>query len=163
MTESEPSTYSEPVHESLFIFTGRIILLQLLIALISILIALLLINFVLRNSTTAGIVTAQVLSNILLQLLDAVLVVLVVLQWHNTSYLITAEEVIIRRGTFKMHTDIYNTADIKSIQVKQTVLGRLFDYGTLTFTYPSASGHIELVNIPRPYFYTQIVKQHQTR
>jgi uncharacterized membrane protein YdbT with pleckstrin-like domain len=49
-----------------------------------------------------------------------------------TEIAVTTDRVIIKRGVFRLSTIEMNADQIESVQVEQSILGRLFDFGTVT-------------------------------
>lgn len=155
----DTSAYYEPIHESMAVFVSKLVLLQVIIVGFSILMALLLINIFYGNSTATFLVTANVIVNSVLQLVNAVMVVYLVLQWKNNSYIISPEEIILKQQSPRMNTRIYKTANIEEIEIRKSFLGKLFNYGTISFLDSALQERIELVNIPRPEYYAQIIEK----
>lgn len=50
-----------------------------------------------------------------------------------TEIVVTDRRVVLKRGFVRRHTVEMNMAKIESVDVDQTLLGRLFDYGDVTF------------------------------
>ena len=52
----------------------------------------------------------------------------------STEYAITSHRLISKRGLIARNTDELRLTAIESVQIRQSVLGRLFDYGDLVAT-----------------------------
>lgn len=68
---------------------------------------------------------------ILLVVGKILLTIFVVVQWINEYYEITPTKIIHRRGIIWRKEDIYELALVRSIGIKQSLMGRIFNYGTL--------------------------------
>jgi uncharacterized membrane protein YdbT with pleckstrin-like domain len=53
------------------------------------------------------------------------------LQWWITEIAVTNRRVIYKRGLIRLQTNEMNMDKVESVQVNQSVLGRMFDFGTV--------------------------------
>ena len=66
--------------------------------------------------------------------LTLVAVVLLVREWYQwwiTEIAVTNRRVIYKRGLIRLHTNEMNMDKVESVQVDQSFLGRIFDFGTV--------------------------------
>jgi uncharacterized membrane protein YdbT with pleckstrin-like domain len=66
--------------------------------------------------------------------LALVAVVLLVQEWYQwwiTEIAVTNRRVIYKRGLIRLHTNEMNMDKVESVQVGQSFLGRMFDFGTV--------------------------------
>ena len=75
----------------------------------------------------------------LLWIVAAFLVVLALVAWLHgwikrrcTELAVTDRRVIYKRGLIQRHTIEINLAKVESVDVDQSIMGRIFDYGTVT-------------------------------
>jgi len=54
------------------------------------------------------------------------------LDWSTTEFGVTNHRVIVKRGLFSLHTVEMNVDKVESVDVDQTLIGRLFGFGTVT-------------------------------
>lgn len=66
-----------------------------------------------------------------LALVAVVLLVREWLQWWITEIAVTNRRVIYKRGLIRLQTNEMNMDKVESVQVNQSVLGRMFDFGTV--------------------------------
>jgi hypothetical protein len=151
-------TYSEPVHESIIVVGSKIVFLQFLIALSSILIHIGLFWWVNHAASETLLITCLALSNVLLQTADATVLIYLILQWMNTGYIITPQEIVVRRGIAHIRTAHYKTEHIEAVRVLQTFPGKLFNYGTVQFHNYYLDEEIVIPNIPNPHRYSEIIR-----
>jgi uncharacterized membrane protein YdbT with pleckstrin-like domain len=52
-------------------------------------------------------------------------------QWLITEIAVTNRRVIYKKGLVRLHTNEMNMDKVESVQVNQSVLGRMFDFGTV--------------------------------
>lgn len=156
--ESSAKNPGRIVHESVYSLAWKIILLQVMLALLLIVLTVLL-RTVLLIADTGPVLNFSLLPIIIgLQTLDMAVVIYLVIQWRSVRYLITPQEIVITRGTLDVSTEIYKTTGIEKVEVRQSALGKLFNYGTVSLFHP-ALGSIELVNIPTPGYYARLIEQ----
>ena len=66
-----------------------------------------------------------------LALVAVVLLVKEWLQWWITEIAVTNRRVIYKRGLIRLQTNEMNMDKVESVQVNQSILGRMFDFGTV--------------------------------
>jgi membrane protein YdbS with pleckstrin-like domain len=145
------------LYESTPSFTIKIVLLQLIIAGLSATITVSLFYFFSPTMSTPAFVSILIATQIIVQILDAMLLAYIVLRARHTSYKITPDEVVVSKGILNVESGIYKSSQISDVKVKQSLFGKLFDYGTVAFQYPPTQQAIELVNIPRPWLYADMI------
>lgn len=83
------------------------------------------------------------------------LTIYVVLAWKNSYYEIKPHSIVVHKGIFAKKEINFACNRIESITVKTTMIGNLFDFGTISLYDPFLEKHIYLANIGQP---EQIVK-----
>lgn len=53
---------------------------------------------------------------------------------HTTEMMITNKRIISKRGIISVKTEELKNSKIESVEIKQTIIGRIFRYGTINFT-----------------------------
>ncbi len=66
-----------------------------------------------------------------LGLVAAFLLIRELYQWLITEIAVTNRRVIYKKGLVRLHTNEMNMDKVESVQVNQSVLGRMFDFGTV--------------------------------
>lgn len=72
-----------------------------------------------------------------------------VIERHATELVITSRRVIAKTGFIQRHTWEINAAKVEGVEVSQSILGRLFDYGTVTVK-GTGGGTAPIRNIDEP-------------
>jgi uncharacterized membrane protein YdbT with pleckstrin-like domain len=67
-----------------------------------------------------------------LALVAVVLLIQQWFQWWVTEIAVTNRRVIYKKGFIRRQTNEMNMDKVESVRVEQSILGRLFDYGTVT-------------------------------
>jgi membrane protein YdbS with pleckstrin-like domain len=65
-------------------------------------------------------------------------------RWERTKVVVTTEKLVVLHGTLRRHTATVHFGRIATIEVEQSLLGRLLDYGTLV------AGELEIAFVPQP-------------
>lgn len=82
------------------------------------------------------------------------------LKWFYRWYAITDKEVVMHEGVFARNSAYYSLERAESASLKQSLLGSLFNYGTIRITI-NHSDHRDLVcikNVPNPRDYIEIIE-----
>jgi uncharacterized membrane protein YdbT with pleckstrin-like domain len=74
----------------------------------------------------------------------ALLALRAVWQWEQTHVVVTDETVALVRGTFRRRTAAVRLERVGAVEVDQTLVGRLFGYGTVT------AGPLAITYVPQP-------------
>ena len=80
---------------------------------------------------TRWLPTAWLYTAYALALVAVVLLVREWYQWWITEIAVTNRRVIYKRGLIRLHTNEMNMDKVESVQVGQSFLGRMFDFGTV--------------------------------
>lgn len=89
--------------------------------------------------------------------LKIILTFFVVLQWINHYYEITSSKVFHRHGIIWRKEDTYDMSLVTSIGIKQSLFGRIFNYGTLFFYDKGVYKYYYLNFIHNPLRYLDIL------
>jgi uncharacterized membrane protein YdbT with pleckstrin-like domain len=65
-------------------------------------------------------------------------------RWEQTHVVLTDETLAVVRGTFRRRTAAVRLERVGAVEVDQTLLGRLFGYGTVT------AGPLAITHVPQP-------------
>ena len=79
-----------------------------------------------------------------LSALSAVLAVGAVWRWERTRVVLTTEKLVIVRGTLRRRSSAVRLDRVRTIELEQTLLGRLLGYGTLV------AGELEIDRVRSP-------------
>jgi uncharacterized membrane protein YdbT with pleckstrin-like domain len=142
------------LHESIVLVIERIIVVQIIVALLSVLVY----AAILGITDSPSLLTIG-LAGFALQTTDAVLIAAVILNWERTSFFITPSEVVIRRGVIELKEKVYPYSDIESIELSQDVLGKVLNYGSVYFYSQKAKEEIGITNIGRPHDYLEVLEK----
>ena len=104
------------------------------------------------------IISVNIVYFLLLLFLKIALVVYIVLQWLNEYYEITGDTISHRRGIIWKKDNTYVLDNIKSIGMKQGMMGRIFNYGTLTLYDQKLEKYITVYIIHNPVKYLRILE-----
>jgi membrane protein YdbS with pleckstrin-like domain len=149
-----------PVHQSIHALVFKIVLVQILVALTIALIYALLFAVVNIDKSITHLQTLTVVAAIVLQLVDAGLLVYLIFRWLHTVYFISSQEVVIQEGIMQVRRKVYKAEDIPTLEVDQSPLGKWLNYGTITFrTAELGEDEVRLHYVPYPDRYAEVIKQ----
>lgn len=95
---------------------------------------------------------------ILISTLDLVVSVFMALAWKKESYVIHPNKIVHTRGILFRRHDTYECNNIETVRLKQGVLAKLLNYGTLAIYDPALRRNIILYNIPDPLKYKKNIR-----
>lgn len=75
--------------------------------------------------------------------------IVAMLRIYTTEMAVTTKRVVCRTGVISVHTDELKIARVESVEIKQSILGRLLGYGSLWFSGTGTS-KILFANIADP-------------
>lgn len=84
--------------------------------------------------------------------------IFIILQWLNEYYEISSDMIEYRRGIFFRRVEHFPTNDIKFIDVEQEVLGRIFNFGTITLLNVRRMQFAQMYMIHNPMRYAQVIE-----
>lgn len=117
---------------------------------------LLLILGLLANSvgSTAFDITLLILT-IAKFLIQAVCSIYLFLEWANTVYYMTEHHLICYKGIFNLDENVYELHHLRSVDLHESLFGRLFGYGDVTVNIGASGYHHEIclraVKQPKKY------------
>jgi uncharacterized membrane protein YdbT with pleckstrin-like domain len=76
--------------------------------------------------------------------LAALLSVVAVWRWERTRVVLTTEKLFVVHGTLRRRAAAVRLTRIGAVEVEQSLLGRLLDYGTII------AGDLEITHVPGP-------------
>lgn len=87
------------------------------------------------------------------------------LRWVRTVYAVTSSRVLVQRGVFARDLAEIPISQVRGVEVRQTVLHRLFGFGTLRVSSEQNSrlGNEDWVGIPGPFEFQRIIANESQR
>jgi membrane protein YdbS with pleckstrin-like domain len=82
------------------------------------------------------------------------------LQWIRTVYAVTSHRVIIQKGILGRNFDEIPIPQVRGIDVHQSILQRIFHYGTVRISSEGGArvGNEDWVGIPRPFQFQRLIE-----
>ncbi len=81
-------------------------------------------------------------------------IVLKVIKYKCTEYALTNRRVLVKTGLFSRNVVATSLGKIESVRLDQSVIGRMFDFGNLTFVGTGGQGNV-LKNVRKPLVFRQ--------
>jgi hypothetical protein len=148
------------LRESGTVLALRILFLQLAVGLAGLVINWSFVTAIDPYFHSTWLLTALGFSTVGLQTIDALLLILLVLRWANTAYVIMPDSIVVRFGIWNLRTRTYKLSDAKAVEVQQSFIGKLLNYGSLVLAFsPDFKTQVRLENIPDPHRYNELIKK----
>lgn len=153
-------TQIEPAREAHFLLYGKLFFAILLPTLIYLVFWITSIEIPLpvdRGEEDLGLLVLLGVTNLVQFLLASV----IVLQWKNHVYFLTNDGITERKGIITTTEEAYDMKNIRSVTLRQGILGKMFDFGDLIVhsTAPENTQDIVLVGIPHPASYQNFLQK----
>lgn len=88
-----------------------------------------------------------------------VFTVIIVYQWLNKRYEIRPGRLVYKKGILTRKDEGFNLTDIDKITYTQSLLGKIFNYGTINLYSSSIDDWFYLNSIPNPERYLELLKK----
>jgi len=98
----------------------------------------------------------------ILSLIQILGIVMVSLQWSNEYYILKNNELLHRRGTFNLKEETFSLKNVQALTVNQTFLGKLFNYGSISFFSPVLKQEHHISNISNPVDFKNAIDGNMT-
>ncbi len=163
MDTSTSDIYSYPIRSSTAIVIARIVTVQVLIGVISLLVSLPLIVFSSFINQYLPSLILYALITIVLQMINMFIIVTIFLRWINTIYIVRQNEIITQSGIWNIQEHKYTTEHAQRVSVEQSIWGRIFNFGTVKIYNPVLGEHVDLCDIPQPHLYANVIKRFENK
>lgn len=160
-TKSQDLKSNEPrlvFRESVVLIAIRLIMVELLFGLTIVLSTSLfsLLGTLLQTSNTFAL-NSIILVTIFIS--NIVFVVFIILKWGSEFIELTQDSLIKHKGILNKTEEKYACNFVETITIEQSMLGIMFNYGTIELYDPALKERIYLVNIASPKKYREIIEK----
>ncbi|MBN1331371.1 PH domain-containing protein [Candidatus Dojkabacteria bacterium] len=97
------------------------------------------------------------ISSIVLFLIDIFIVAFIFAKWATFYYIIMPKRVVYRTGFFSSDEKSYSIDNIQKVELRQSLLGKFLNFGTLVIYNPVLQYDIVLSDISNPRKYLEII------
>jgi hypothetical protein len=146
------------IRESISILLFKVITLDLMAAVFTVLFFTL-VSFSPTSSITEKVLSFNVLFFVVLGLLKISFTVYVVLLWMNEYYEITPTAIIHKKGLVYRDIQHYELEYVRTIKVYQSLIGRIFNFGTIELHDIRRNKRVEMYLIHNPHRYVRILEK----
>ncbi|HYK09016.1 MAG TPA: PH domain-containing protein [Candidatus Eisenbacteria bacterium] len=95
---------------------------------------------------------------VILNLCKIVFMLVTALEWISFTYVITDKEIISRFGILNHKEKVYLCSNIQEVMFTQSMVGKLFNYGTIELHNPTFDEIVYLDSVPNPKKYADIIR-----
>lgn len=100
---------------------------------------------------------------VVIQCINLIATIFLTLHWVKTIYVIRPKSITEHTGIVAFVENEYSTERVESVNVKQSIFGKIFNYGTIQIFSPVQKADFNLEDIPHPYTYAHIISKHPTK
>lgn len=93
----------------------------------------------------------------LFYLIGLLLATVAIIDYFVVTYEISDEEIVVRRGIFNISEKRFSINNIERVQVYESLLGRMLNYGDILINNLISDEDINIYNVPNPSFYGEKV------
>lgn len=141
----------------------KLIVMQVLFSFLSLIISLVSDSFSLfNNGKFINTITYDSASFVIFILLQLIFTVFILLEWSSEAYIIHPNKLEHKTGIFSKKTRSYSLRDIRSASIVEGVIGKLFNYGSITLHSPTLDENIVLYNIMSPSLALQVIEKNSS-
>lgn len=115
-----------------------------------------------NNGTFVNTIAYDSLSFIIIAFVQLTITLYIFLEWATDTYILFPDKIEHRRGIILKKIDSWLINNIWTAHITQGLMGRMFDYGTISFHSPTLENHIVLKNIPSPSLVIAAVEKNLT-
>ena len=151
--DNYPFSTPQIIRESTVLFVSKLIMALLTVDFIYIFFRIVVFEIKIPPSFYTDISIFFLAFILVVYVFQIILILTIVLRWVAINYQIEETHLIERKGIFAKKEQIYDLKNIKSVIVRQSLVGRIFGFGTiyLKITSPNITEEICLLNIPKPF------------
>lgn len=107
--------------------------------------------------------TSPILTSLIFAGLDIFLSIFILLKWHFRYYIISASNIAAHGGVFMQSIKTCDLKGVRSVSIKQSLLGNLFNFGTLILENPLLEENLKLINIGNPNYHAKIIEKQRLK
>lgn len=96
---------------------------------------------------------------VLVAFIKSTLLFVAISLWVRDYYELSPGMIIYKTGLFKRHSSSFKLNNITALEVDQSFLGRMFNYGTVELQNPFMSNHFFLTNVPNPKKCLRLIRE----
>lgn len=150
------------IRQSLVILLAKILFLEFIITFVHIFINILLPTHHIHD-INLGLLDWQTWELLIFHAVNTFLILAVVMNRVSTYYIINNLEVAHETGILSKHRTSFDITGIQEISYSQSFIWRICSYWTITLENPLVKSCIYLKNIPKPDFYTKLIRTERDR
>lgn len=147
--------FSEPIRESIVILIIKVFLIMFLFSTAFFVIELFSLKLDLPESYHNTVTVFLFFGHVLKSFLEIYFVINIIMKWLGNTYYFNIEnrELIKSEGLLSVREKTYDLKNLRSIELEQNLVGKLFHYGNITISTSASGGYndkIYLKGIPNP-------------
>lgn len=137
----------QTLRESVVILSLKLVIGLFLLDTLYSLVTILLFDIPLLQSFHADLVTVLFLAHFIKNVVSIYLVISVVLSWVGNVYFVSNKYLVRRSGILHITEKLYDLKLIRTVNISQGILGKLFHFGNVHIETSASGGYIEKINL----------------
>ncbi|MBI4098285.1 MAG: PH domain-containing protein [Candidatus Levybacteria bacterium] len=112
-----------------------------------------------QDTLSLGLLTAQ----FFIDVIQIVFIVYFILNWSHTTYYIDGAHLIKHSGVMTTEEDVYDLATVRSVEVHQSFLGMVLNFGDLILKTSASGGYqvvVILKGVSKPIHWEREIKNY---
>lgn len=93
------------------------------------------------------LLNATWIGHMVLFVIQVIVVIYLSASWMRTNYYLTEAEVILASGIFTERETMYKLSDVRSVVLRQSWFGRVFNFGTIVAHISASGGYHEILKL----------------
>jgi len=149
--------YNTPTLESLMIIRQSKVLLGARVAIVHL--CFVLITTVFFIFTSAPDVWSFLTVLLAVGFVEMIVLFYAVIRWHNHYNMLRSDRILTSRGVFLRRQRLFAIKNIESISVRQGIIGKIFNFGTLHLYAPTLNHQIKMLGVNDPCHKEKIIEE----
>lgn len=97
--------------------------------------------------------------NIIMASVGISLLIVIISLWVNEGLLVDEDEIVYQKGVLKTTHTSYPYTNIQRVTVHQTLLGKIFNYGSIDLYVPVLGQDLIFTEMPSPHKIAKLIKK----
>ncbi len=154
-----PADLPHIIRESLFFPIVRLILIYLLFWVLNLFGSSILDSVHLASGDDVfHLLSWETIFSALIGLVHFAVILFIIVTWYFQHYEIHHDHIAFRKGVFFVKRKMFPLQNVQEISYKQSLIGRIFDYGNVILYGPSTDTLLRLIRIPAVGRYTFLMR-----
>ncbi|MBP7774467.1 PH domain-containing protein [Candidatus Woesebacteria bacterium] len=154
----DPQYQYHEIRESIWSLASRLFAFELLIGLLGLSFRIPILWLMPNIETGWGTIIIYIIIYLIIQIINVSILVFLILNWYNRTYIFRGKDLLFRWGILSTTDKIFQFDNVEKVTIRQNLLGRIFNYGTIDIYNPLIKEDAYMVSIPNPKHYADVIQ-----